>query len=127
MGDRFEKNLRTVIKRCEKVRDAASRVGRNKHGAFQGVWNDKVTHVRKLFGSVYENCDERDAKPNKDKRSKDDIMLDQNTMHLLKEAGELLTQMAAEQQKARRKPVRVLDVAPRPTPRAPSLLRTPLH
>ena len=107
MGDRFEKNLRTVIKRCEKVRDAASRVGRNGQGAFQGVWDDKVIHVRKLFGSVYENCDERDAKLKKDKRSKDDIMLDQNTMHLLKEAGELLTQMATEQKKAHKKPVRL--------------------
>ena len=101
--NRYEKTLRDIIKRINVVHDSAARCPRGKDGVFAGFWEDKVLHIKKMYGKIQEIQDETAENRSKGDRTVDDIMLDQMKHKYVKECQELLAQMANEQQKAKKK------------------------
>ena len=85
------------------VHDSAARCPRGKDGVFAGFWEDKVLHIKKMYGKIQEIQDETSENRSKGDRTVDDIMLDQMKHKYVKECQELLAQMANEQQKAKKK------------------------
>ena len=101
--NRYEKTLRDIIKRLEIVHDSSARCPRGKDGVFAGFWEDKVLHIKKMYGKIQEIQDETSENRSKGDRTVDDIMLDQMKHKYVKEWQQLLAQMANEQQKAKKK------------------------